>query len=225
MSVIDNWTALNDDGGHNGTCAIVLPGRGGSALDIGYPYAAKSGLDDTLIIAVTPKNYEWYPQPHGPENQKSAVNGLGKAVESIHALMMEIESRYGIHSEKIFLIGFSAGGVVAAECACKLDRQIGAAAIHCGAILEPESIPSARSPDTPILWVHYKDDPVFSWQNRYLPAKKALKSKGYYLRTLERDTGGHTLRAKDIAVMGRFLKKEFYPGGLPKGTSSTEVLQ
>lgn len=208
--MIDHWQIINDDGYHNGTCVIILPGRGQAGIPLAVEYLRKSGLDDTLFIAVTPKNYEWYPMPKGRANQQDALSGLADATEEVNQLMLAAERKCHVHSERMILIGHSAGGVVAIETAARLNRPLGGVVVHNGAILDTTNFPYAKNIEMPVVWIHRKDDPVFRWEERYLPSKECLKEKGYKLIARERDTGGHTMKTKDIIDAGAVFRKLFY---------------
>jgi predicted esterase len=188
-------------------CILALPGRGGLGEDLAEIYL-KTRLSKTLIVGITPKNKEWYPMPFGPYNQKRAVEGIDVAMEAIEEVISTIEKKYNINSKKIALAGFSAGAVMAIQLAAHSNKKFAAVISHCGAILEPYSMPKAQN-KVPILLTHSWDDVIFDWQERYIPMKIALCEKEYDFYGVEAPDNGHTFNYFDIVIASNFIAKAF----------------
>jgi predicted esterase len=104
--------------------------------------------------------------------------------------------QFDLKHEDIYIAGHSAGAVVALQVAAHSQEPLGGIHVHCGAILDPASLP--KSNGTPIFVFHSENDMVFSWDERYLPMKKALIEKGYNCSFVERAGHGHSVRGEDI---------------------------
>jgi predicted esterase len=162
----------------------------------------KLGLPDTPIVVLHPRRLSWYPMPNGTQDQAAAVHGLlHRAVpESVQALK-RIESMWGIPQDKIVLLGFSAGAVVATQVAVLSKTNFASCVCLSGAVLEPDKIPPATN-TTPFILQHNYFDTVFYWQERYLPTKNALMNQGYNVSFMERKIGRHSIYEQDLIEIG-----------------------
>lgn len=201
-----NWCALNEDKSPK-TGILVLPGRAGFGEDLTYRYAGTE-LTESLFVGITPKGFEWYPCPNGPDDQQEALDGIWAAFQTIDKTLDRIEHRYEIPRENMAVAGFSAGGVMTIQTVALSDRPLAAGIVHAGAILDPDSLPTAKHA-TPLLVFHNVDDSCFDWYERYIPMKIALKEKGYKTYFVEKERGNHQILFHDIIIAGFFLSKIF----------------
>jgi predicted esterase len=158
-----------------------------------------------LVIAVTPYARQWYPQPYSAVDQDEAVSGLPAARAAIEEVLETIERKYLVPRDKIALVGFSAGGVMAIDVAVNSTRELAGVVCHAGAVLEPWNIPMCRFVDMPIITTHCSDDDVFDWEERYLPMVESLENTKYNLHTIENDWGGHGVDLEDILCGAKIL--------------------
>jgi predicted esterase len=192
------WCVYKDDPNPT-SCILALPGRGQSGFHMASTYFSIMNRPKTLIIGVTPIGFEWYPMPRGPYNQNDALDGLGKAVRTIDDVVNYIIEKYNIPAEKISLVGYSAGGVMALQAAAHLPQHKFASIIcHAGAVLSPSELPNCVNEETKILICHSQDDFTFNWHERYTPSKNALRERGYNVRFSERSKGGHSIFYDDL---------------------------
>lgn len=185
---------------------IILPGRGGAGSTISLLYDRDVIPPNTMLIGLTPENYEWYPKPNGAKNQKKSIEGLPRAVDAILNEIDEISRVYQLHPNKITLAGFSAGGVVALETSFKAP-QLEGVIVHSGALLDPDKITHCSKPTLPYLFTHSKDDNVFGWEERYLPMTQKLFENGFKIQKHEREVGGHCLSKQDLKAAKEFILK------------------
>jgi len=206
---LNPWHVLNAE--KNPTeCVLFLPGRDNSGSVMGKTYDS-IGLDNTLLVSITPKKLEWYPLPNGINDQDAAVEGLSSAYETIESVVDKITETTDIRRNKIVLCGYSAGGVMGIQVAVHSKEPFAGVVVHCGAILEPSILPKCQCPDTPFLLTHYKDDPIFEWEERYLPMKKALIQQRYAVWVLENSIGGHLVDEPDL-IRSRFFIQACFKG-------------
>lgn len=194
-------------------CVFALPGRCNSGAELVRDYASCAKLNNTLYVGITPSGYAWYPMPNNPKDQDNAVAGLRVARETIERYIVAVQEKYNIPRNKIVLVGFSAGGVMAVEVAAHSDEAFAAVACHSGAILEPIKLPKAKHPSMPILLTHNQDDYCFDWFERYLPMRNALVRKGYNALSIEAKIGGHVLTIDDVESVGAYLAHECFGQG------------
>jgi predicted esterase len=185
------------------SCILALPGRAQSGFEIARWYSL-TGMTKTLIVGITPMMLEWYPMPNGADDQADAVRGQTAAVRAIKNVLEIINERFGFDSEKVALVGWSAGAVMAIKAVTTLQKNFAAVVSHGGAILEPHLLPKSGI-QTPIHLLHNRDDETFNWPERFLPMKRSLKSRGYNVKTAERNEGGHGVQIEDIVVSGSLI--------------------
>lgn len=187
----------------DGTALVFLPGRGGNAITLMQQYAGR-GLENKTKIAMQPTK-EWYPSPRGRADQKEAVTGLAKMGETFNEYLKEVLDGLKIVPEKVSLIGFSAGAVVALQAASVAPWKYGAVLFHNGCVLDP-NILGQNKHNLHVRVYHSKDDMVFEWNERYVPTKEALQAKGYKAIYREKDHGGHSILTEDIVDAVSYLK-------------------
>ena len=192
----------------NHSCIICLAGRSDSGTMFAEDYRAKSELDKTTIIGVTPYSdkglIEWYPQPFSSTNQSDAVAGLKDAFSVVKKIVNQVESKLKIPKNRIAIAGFSAGGVMAMYTAMNSDFDLAGVVIHSGAILETGKIPQCSN-EIPILLEHSRKDRCFSWYERYVPMKNNLIEKGYNVSSVEDPEGFHYVDDENIISSAMFL--------------------
>jgi len=179
------------------SCILILPGRDQYAQELAEAWI-NPNFNKTVIVGITPKNFQWYPQPFNPLDQNEAVAGLNRARIIIEAMLDRIEDEFNIPRLKTALVGFSAGGVMANYVATHSEFELAGVVCHAGAILEPNEIPQCKFADMPIVLTHCMDDQVFDWNERYRPMKNGLQNKNYNVSFLENQWGNHSLKMSDV---------------------------
>lgn len=186
---------------------VLLPGRGQLAKNMLELYHSFSNLHQFTLVAIEP-NIEWYPAPNGSHNQNEAVSGLKSSVPQLDFFISELEKEFNVDRSQVVLAGFSAGAVMAIQVAAHAENPFNAVVCHNGAVLKPDDLPKSIHP-TKYFIFHNEDDDCFSWEERYLPMKKALKDKGYKLKTCEEAAGGHDVSFYDVENAGIWIKEQF----------------
>lgn len=184
---------------------ILLACRGGAPEALLHPY--KGNVKNCVIWSLAGPEGQWYPAPKGTHDQKEALEGLPKSVKIIDNLINKMMKQYSLLRRDIYLAGHSAGAVVALQVAAHSHEPLGGVHMHCGAILDPSSLP--RNNGTPIFVFHSENDLVFSWDERYLPTKEALIKNGYQCAFVERRdyaNGGHAVRKEDIKAACKWME-------------------
>lgn len=189
-------------------CILALPGRGQLGSDLARAWL-DSDFEDTMFASVTPTLRQWYPMPYSATDQSEAVEGLEIARNVIETYLVKIENEFDIPRNRIGLVGFSAGGVMANYIATHSDRELAGVVCHGGAILEPDKIPPCRFPNMPIVLTHCMDDDVFEWHERYVPMLNGLKDKDYNVHQVVSKYGRHTLDIEDIYYSALALAPRF----------------
>ena len=189
------------------SCVICLAGRAGCGGRLAHQYQEASELCDTTFVGVTPwgKRYvEWYPQPFSADEQQAAISGLEDARQCIEEIISSVMKEFNLPRNKIALIGFSAGAVMALYTTIHSSQDLAGVVVHSGASLEPNKIPHKKN-KTDILLTHGKKDYCFDWYERYVPMKNNLLTKGYKTFTVEDPNEMHRVSYADMIFSGEFL--------------------
>lgn len=173
---------------------VLLVGRGQTALNILEQYDYED-FHQSVVVAIEPLK-EWYPCPNGLDDQVEAIEGLKYAVPQLNKLIINLQNQFNLPRNKVALVGFSAGAVMSLQLVSNSTEEFAGVVSHAGAILDPENLPQAKN-KTPILLIHAQDDDCFSWDERYLPMKKALENQGYNLTVKESEFGGHYMSSSE----------------------------
>lgn len=204
--MIDKWIIQGRTDNPVG-CILALPGRGipGSFME---RFMYFTGLWRSLQVILEPENYEWYPQPNGPEDQKDAIAGLAASRDLLNRQIERIQRAWGFKKEQIGLVGFSAGAVMSIQLAAYSDDPYAGVLSLAGAILDPSALRPAHH-KTPIILQHNQDDDCFKWDERYLPMKNAMIKQGYNVDFEESFEGGHNITQSEVMLTRKFFSKIF----------------
>lgn len=189
------------------SCVICLAGRSGNGGYLARRYQQICDFPNTNFIGVTPwtgREVEWYPQPHSATDQGEAVAGLEVARGKIEAIIYSAEKQFDVPRNKIAVIGFSAGAVMALHTITHTNRDLAGVVVHSGASLQPNKIPKCQN-KTDILLAHGEEDWCFDWYERYLPMKNRLIKRGYRPYVVENPAGHHVVTKPEIAISANFL--------------------
>ena len=183
---------------------FLFVGRNQSSQELLSLYQGNEFIKNTYRLYVLSPEKEWYPKPHGITNQKSALKGLERTSLQMQSLIRELVTTDNLNTNQIILSGFSAGAVVAFD--LFLNGKYKSMISHNGTILDVQSIKPSKSL-SPILMIHNRDDEIFTWEERYLPAKNTLLKQEYNLSAIEKFNGGHSVSKEDIDYVSVFLNQ------------------
>ncbi len=167
---------------------FVLPGRNQCVTDLAFIY--HQIFNDCKITGISPYE-EFYPIPNGPQQQ---ANSVAHSISSSNDVAKIIESS---KSKNKLIVGFSAGAVISMLVGIRFGLCNVIA--HSGAILDT-SIACKKSKIKFIL-THSKNDYIFKWDERYLPAKKYITDNKFNAIFLENEIG-HNVDFEEI----KFIK-------------------
>lgn len=111
---------------------IMLHGRGSTAQDI-LSLQDDLDLDDFYIVAPQATNNTWYPYSFlAPVHQNEPW--LSSAMDLLSIIVMDIHDG-GIHSDKIYLVGFSQGACLTLEFATRNAQKWGGVIAFTGGLI------------------------------------------------------------------------------------------
>lgn len=202
--MIREWLIYEPKDGPVRHCIVALAGRGNTASYMAQ-IANDLQLPNTLVVAMRPHGYAWYPMPINSFDQDDAVRGLPLAVKAVDKRIKSIRSSWRLKNKDICLLGFSAGSVVSIQLAALTSDPFAGVVSLAGAVLEPHRLPKSDGRETAFMLQHNEDDSCFDWFERYLPMRDGLINKGYNVWTLEKPWGNHQVMARDIVSISNHI--------------------
>ena len=126
---------------------VALHGSGGNGLE----FQAFSGLDSEEFITAYPNGSGFPTDWAGGECCGNSLNT--DDVGFIRDLIVEVEANYNVDTSRVFIIGFSSGGIMAYRLGCELSEYVTGIGVHSGTIEFSEC-----APDYPVSLIHIHGD-------------------------------------------------------------------
>lgn len=167
MTISLQWEEIPSSGKAR-ACAIFLHGRGTNGEDL-MPLAEAFRLPELRFVFPhapfpcpdLPGGRMWF----GPASEGTPGISQSQALLSglIKSLIQGEEGNPGINAEKIFLLGFSQGAVMALDVGLRFSERLGGIAALSGFMSAPEVLmqeKSSASLEVPVLLLHGTEDQV-----------------------------------------------------------------
>ena len=178
---------------------ILLHGWGADAADLielapaiaaACPQALVIAPDAPQVCSASPQGRQWFPLDGDDRN--AIDNGPMIAQPNLTKLIELVQQDYAIKSDKIWLMGFSQGAMMALYVGLRLPSEIGGIIGFSGAMLAPERLAAEITARPPCLLIHGKKDEVVPFQALEL-AEAVLKNNGVMIEAVAEDTIGHEI--------------------------------
>ena len=126
---------------------VALHGSGGN----GFEFQQASGLDSEAFITA-------YPNGSGFPTDWAGGECCGNSLDTddvgfIRDLIVEVEANYNVDTSRVFIVGFSSGGIMAYRLGCELSEYVTGIGVHSGTIELSEC-----APDYPVSLIHIHGD-------------------------------------------------------------------
>jgi phospholipase/carboxylesterase len=206
--VLDGPRVAPASGGAPRSMVIFTHGYGSNGEDlIGLAPYWRAALPDTVFVAPNapepcpgaPGGYQWWPIG-GPDR----VSGVRAAAPALDAFIDAELARHGLTEDRLALVGFSQGTMMALHVAPRRARQLAGVVGFSGALIDPGAAGVLTHP--PILLVHGDADPmvpVAALGN----AETALKGLGFDVATHVSRGLGHSIDMPGLQLGEAFLKR------------------
>ena len=192
---------------------ILLHGYGSNGDDlIGLAPYWRAALPDTIFISPNapqpcpgaPGGRQWWALTDFSPQARAA--GVRQAAPVVDAFIDEQLAAYGLSEDRLALVGFSQGTMVALHVGPRRERQLAGVIGYSGMLSDPESLAAEVRSKPPVLLVHGDADPMVPVA-ALDPAVAALKTAGveveaYVSRGLE-----HSIDQAGLQLGGQFLSR------------------
>ncbi len=150
----------------------------------------------------SPFGFQWF----GFENRDEAMllAGTEAAAALLDAFLDEELARHGLGPDRLALVGFSQGTMMALHVAPRRPDAVAAVVGYSGALIAPERLGAAVRARPPVLLVHGDADPVVPFP-AMLAARTALAAAGLATRAETRPGLPHAIDQAGLVMGGRFV--------------------
>jgi phospholipase/carboxylesterase len=213
---LDGPLALPASGGDPQSLVIFLHGYGSNGADlIGLAPYWRAALPDTLFIAPNapqacpgaPGGYQWWPLTSLEPEARAA--GVRQPVAALNAFIDDQLKRYGLTEDRLALVGFSQGTMVALHAGPRRQRPLAGIVGYSGMLADPAALAAEVRTRPPVLLVHGDADAVLPVMALH-EAKATLDSLGFGISTHVSAGLGHS-----IDEVGLRLGQQFLSDALP----------
>ncbi len=131
------------------------------------------------------------------------------------ALIAELHDRLGIDRGRVYLTGFSNGGLATYHLACELSDRFAAAAPVGALMIESQWQSCSLSPPVPFLMIHGTEDGQFPWDGAVEEVTTLMSAAATVARLVQLDGCGATPTVTlepDTADDGTRVRREHYTG-------------
>jgi phospholipase/carboxylesterase len=143
------------------------------------------------------------------------LEGARAAAGPLDAFIDAELERAGLPDDRLALLGFSQGTMIALHTAIRRPRRCAAVIGYSGALIGPELLAEEVASRPPVLLVHGDADEVVPFQSM-AAAEQALRAAGFLVRGETRPGLGHGIDEAGLKLGATMLKQSLYPDEVGK---------
>lgn len=203
------------NGGAPRSAVILLHGLGANGdnlIDIGSMLAPE--MPDTLFVAPNaPFDFDMMPGSGGYQwfsltnwSPRSMLEGAQTAAPVLDNYIDAISEHFQLPMEKIALIGFSQGTMMALHVALRREKKLGCIVGFSGALIAPELLGTELKSKPDICLVHGQEDTVVPFPSMNI-ARTELRKLGLSVDAHARPGLEHSIDMQGINIAQEFLQK------------------
>jgi len=193
---------------------ILLHGYGSNGDDlIGLAPHWQGAVPDTVFLSPNapepcpgaPGGFQWWPIGSG-----SREAGARRAAPAIDAFIDAELARYGLAEDRLALVGFSQGTMMALHVGPRRERSLAGIVGYSGALTDEAALEVEARSRPPILLIHGDADamvPIAAFHH----AAGAFTRLGYDLASHVSPGLGHGIDPAGLELGGRFLQRVLAP--------------
>lgn len=155
-----------------------------------------------------PMGYQWFPIPWlDGSSEEKAREAKARSVKALNAYLDKILADEGLTPDRMIVIGFSQGTMMALDILPRRDAEIAGIIGFSGRLLDPEKLASEAKVKPPILLVHGDQDPMVPFEDMGL-AGEALQKAGFTVYGHVMKGTGHGIAPDGLSVALGFVKEQ-----------------
>ncbi|MGR3572692.1 alpha/beta hydrolase [Brevirhabdus sp.] len=203
--------------GRTGSVVVLLHGYGADGTDLlGLADPLAPHMPDTTFVAPNapetcignPMGFQWFPIPWlDGSSQEEAETGMGRALDDLNAYLDAVIEEEGITPEKLVILGFSQGTMMALHLAPRREAAVAGVVGFSGRLLEPDRLAEDARVKPPVLLVHGDQDDVVPPDS--LPeAADALTAAGFEVYAHISKGTAHGIAPDGLSIAAAFMKEK-----------------
>ncbi len=155
-----------------------------------------------------PMGYQWFPIPWmDGSSEEQAKASAAQSFQDINVFLDKVLVDEGIPADRLALVGFSQGTMMALSVAPQRVPEIAGVVGFSGRLIDPEQAVDAKT-RPPILLIHGDEDPVVPFDSMGI-AGEALQNAGFTVYGHVMKGTGHGISPDGLSVALAFLKERF----------------
>ena len=201
--------------GRTESVVVFLHGYGADGADLlGLADPLAPHLPDTTFLApdapersvANPFGYQWFPIPWLDGSSEAAAKAsMAVSVADLNAFLDHVLAEEGLPPERLALIGFSQGTMMALHIVPRRDKPIAALVGFSGRLLEPERLAAETKVRVPVLLLHGDRDDMVPFASLG-EAADALVAAGFETYAFVEKGMGHGIAPDGLGQAVGFLR-------------------
>jgi phospholipase/carboxylesterase len=206
-------SAAPASGGAPRSMVVFLHGYGSNGDDlIGLAAHWRAALPHTVFAAPNapqpcpgaPAGYQWWPLTSLEPQARAA--GVRESAPALNAFIDDALERHGLSEDRLALVGFSQGTMVALHAGPRRDKPLAGIVGYSGMLADPDALAAEVRTKPPVLLVHGQDDAVLPVAALHA-ADTALSSLGFDVSTHVSPRLGHSIDEDGLRLGAQFLSR------------------
>jgi phospholipase/carboxylesterase len=207
--------SLPENGNKPDSIVIFLHGYGSNGDDlIGLAPNWRAILPNTIFLSpnapertpMTANGHQWFPLSTLAKEERES--GVYKAAPTLNAYIDKILAEYGLSEDRLALVGFSQGTMMALHVALRREKQIAAVLGYSGALAAPHKLVAECVTKPPVMLIHGDSDDVIPFPAMY-EAVGALETMGLRVEKHISQNTPHGISPDGLQKGGIFLTRAF----------------
>jgi phospholipase/carboxylesterase len=194
---------------------VFLHGYGADGADLlGLADPLAPHLPGTAFLAPNapersrnnPFGYQWFPIPWlDGSSETEAKSSMAKSIGLIDAFLDEVLETEGIGADRMVVVGFSQGTMMALHILPRRDKPVAGIVGFSGRLLLPEALAAEAKVKPPVLLAHGDADPMVPFEDMRL-AGQALEAAGFTVYAHVMKGTGHGISPDGLSAALAFIK-------------------
>ena len=198
-------------GGAPTSMVILLHGYGSNGDDlIGLAPYWRGALPHTVFLSPNapqlcpgaPGGYQWWSLEDLSRTARAA--GVRQPAPALNAYIDAQLARYGLSEDRLALVGFSQGSMMALHVGPRRARALAGILAYSGVLADPDALAAEGLTKPPVLLVHGDADPMVPVAALH-QAETALSGLGFETATHISPGLGHSIDDAGLRLGGQFL--------------------